>query len=193
MVAESEVLARVAKIPVETDQRWIASFVTPCKLSVLQLDLLEVASVEGLSELTHEAKIQVGVVLVRGLIYEVEIPNNEPLLIVSGSTCDSLIEKSSLFGVDGRAVDVGEFEGGATCTDADVGRDEVSPNVNVCNGYVIIIPKEKDSPSGASCRPMSEGAKPETPNISSHCVVDEVELVFPLIRVQFHVFRGKFE
>ena len=50
--------------------------------------------------------------------------------------------------------------------------------MNVCHGDVIIIPKEKDSPSGASCRPMSEGAKPETPNISSHCVIDVVELGF---------------
>ena len=44
------------------------------------------------------------------------------------------------------AVNSGELEGGATGSDTDVSGDQMSPNMNVCEGHIVLIPENQNSP-----------------------------------------------
>ena len=104
-MTESEIPARVAESPVKTDQSGVISLIAPGILSVLLFYLFELAGVQGLPKLTHEAKIQVGVVLVRGLVNEVEIPEDQPPGRARCCDRSQLADESDLLRVALRPID----------------------------------------------------------------------------------------
>ena len=102
---ESQVPAIVAESPIQPHQSRVGPFIAPCVLPVLQLYFLELAGVEGLAELSHESKVEVIVVLISSLIDKVEIPNDEPLSIVSWCCGNRLVQEVSLFSIGAGAID----------------------------------------------------------------------------------------
>ena len=73
MGVEGKIPTSVAESPIKSDQGRVDSLVAPGEFSVQQSDLLEMASVESMPELTHEAKVQVVVVLVCSLVDKIEV------------------------------------------------------------------------------------------------------------------------
>ena len=59
MISKGEVPARVAEGPIKLDQSWVSPLVAPGEFSILEPDLLQVAKVQSLTELAHEAEIEV--------------------------------------------------------------------------------------------------------------------------------------
>ena len=96
---EGEIPGGVAESPVKLDKGRVGSLIAPGEFPVLQLDLLKLADVQGLAELAHQAEIEVGVAFVRGLVYKVEITNDEPFVAVCRGLCNSFVEEGSFVDV----------------------------------------------------------------------------------------------
>jgi hypothetical protein len=116
VVFEGDVPVSVAEGMVQPDQSRVLSLVTPGVFSILQLDLPELATIKRISELPHEVEVEVAIVLVCGLVDEIEISRKRPFgLIVSRCFGDGLSEEITLLSVCRGAVDSGDFEGGTAC------------------------------------------------------------------------------
>jgi hypothetical protein len=143
VVFEGDVPVSVVEGTVQPDQSRVLSLVTPGVFSILQLDLLELATIKRISELPHEVEVEVevAIVLVRGLVDEIEISRKKPFgLIVSRCFGDGLSEEITLLSVCRGAVDSGDFEGGTACFKHDSCREKVSANIDVGDADVIFIP-----------------------------------------------------
>ena len=93
-----------------------------------------------------------------------------------GGICNSFIQESSLVGISGGAINVGELEGGATGSDTDVSGDQMSPNMNVCEGHIVLIPEEQNSPPSSRCWSVSERTELIAPDVSRSLMINVVKL-----------------
>jgi hypothetical protein len=89
-----------------------------------------VASGEGPSEKSHKAKIKVGVALILSLVYEVKIPNDEPLRVICRLGGDNFRKETLRISMIARPIYRGELERGAASMNQDIGQDQVSADMN---------------------------------------------------------------
>lgn len=57
---------------------WIVLFIAPSKTPVLKVGLLELSSIEGVSEPGEAATVHIGMVFVSSTVYLIEVPINQP-------------------------------------------------------------------------------------------------------------------
>jgi hypothetical protein len=74
MIIEGELPTRITESPVQPDQSRGVAPIAPGELAVQELDLLKLASSEGLTKLAHEPQVQVSVIFIFSLVYKIEIP-----------------------------------------------------------------------------------------------------------------------
>ena len=89
VMAIREVPSHIAKCPIQLCQSGVISFVAPSKLPVPQ-------SVQGMPELTHEANINISVVLVLCPLNLVKLPYDQPFVSIRWLKIVSSQKKSSL-------------------------------------------------------------------------------------------------
>ena len=65
-----------------------------------------------------------------------------------GSSRSHPINESSLVGVSGRTVNCGDIEGDIIVFEEDINRNKVFNQMNVGNVHVIVIPQQKNTPTG---------------------------------------------
>lgn len=75
---EVDVPISITKEAIEFALCWIVLFIAPSKTSILKVDLLELASIEGVSETDEAAAVHIGTVFVSSTVYLIEVPINQP-------------------------------------------------------------------------------------------------------------------
>ena len=73
---ESQVPAGVTERPIKPHKGRVDPLITPSVFPVEKTNLFKLASVDGMPELAHETEVQIIIVLICGLVNEVEIADD---------------------------------------------------------------------------------------------------------------------
>jgi hypothetical protein len=174
--AEGEVPIRIAKIRIELAKGGVVLLFAPSESTILQVNLVELARMEGVAEAVDTAMIVVPLILVARAVYLVEVTRCYPLgpwrWLLSQELCEE-----GIFATRGcRAINRRDLEGDTRLADEDHGRQAVNREHNIRNIHDTVVPEKQDAAPSAQRRPVGKALEPGPSQKGSGKLIHSIKL-----------------
>ena len=110
--AKMDVPIFIAKKSIQLAHSGIMLLIAPCKLSILQVDLLELTRVECITEANNTTSVHICSVFVAGAVDLVEISSDQPSNSIGRPLANHFLKKGVLQIASCRSIHRGQLEGG---------------------------------------------------------------------------------